>query len=44
MPSSSPVGIEEGPDTMTFSTKVEPLLGKPKIKIGFILRFVLSIF
>ena len=34
---SSPIGIYLVLDAITFSTKVEPLLGIPTIKIGFIL-------
>ena len=33
---SSPIGIRVGPEAITFSISVEPHLGTPTIKIGFI--------
>ena len=33
---SSPMGIDLDPDAITFSTTVEPHLGTPTIKIGFV--------
>ena len=35
-PVSSPIGIYLELEAIIFSTKVEPLLGTPTIKIGFI--------
>ena len=43
IPVSSPIGMYCFPDASIFSTKVEPHLGTPIIKIGFTLLVSLSL-